>query len=267
MPDTKFYEQVPQNDAPLRMHLYDAMETPAFPLHWHEHLELHYILEGTMVVRCNQTTVEVTRGQCVIINSNELHEAIGGKCRYFCIMIPPSLMKKNTVLFRSFADYDELSDIIRQMLFEFTHQDEMSDITLTGYALLLLASLYRNDVMKEFDKPAHAAYSQKNVMLNEIIKYIHDHYAEAVSLGLLAERIHISKEHLCRIFKESTNQTVTEYLNRIRIEKAISLLVSTDLSVTEIAFLCGFQDSNYFARKFRELTGKTPSTVRKEPNQ
>ena len=263
MPDSQLYESVPRDEVPIRMHLYDVMGTPGIHLHWHEHLELHYIIEGCMVLQCSQTTLEVKQGECVIINSNELHDAMGGEWRYFCRRIPPSLMKKHTVLFHSIVNQAELTEIIQHILAAFTHPNEMSDLILTGYAHLLMANLYQNHVLKEFDKPAHAAYSQKNKMLNATIKYIHDHYAEEISLDILSNRLHISKEHLCRIFKETTGQTMIEYVNGIRIEKAALLLVTTDLPVTEIAFLCGFQDSNYFTRKFRQIKGQTPSMTRK----
>lgn len=77
----------------------------------------------------------------------------------------------------------------------------------------------------------------------------------------------MSKYHFCNAFKEFTGQTFKEYHNRIRIDKAIELLHSTEIPITEIAFLCGFNDSNYFSRKFHQITGKTPLAVREETKE
>lgn len=72
-----------------------------------------------------------------------------------------------------------------------------------------------------------------------------------------------SNEHyFCHFFKNATSQSPSEYINHYRIEKALTLLNNTDISVTEIAMNVGFNDPNYFTRTFKKYTGKTPSEYR-----
>ena len=72
----------------------------------------------------------------------------------------------------------------------------------------------------------------------------------------------LGRTRLSQLIKERTGDSPIMYLNRLRIRKAQELLRETRQSITEIAFACGFQSSQYFARTFKHLTGKTPRDYR-----
>ncbi|MDD3146248.1 MAG: AraC family transcriptional regulator [Candidatus Riflebacteria bacterium] len=84
-----------------------------------------------------------------------------------------------------------------------------------------------------------------------------------VNLEELAETCSVSKSHLCRVFKKLTGQTVTQYLNAVRVSKACELLSETDLSIEAIALKTGFNNPSYFFRVFKKQTGKLPLGWRK----
>lgn len=262
MNDLKLYEKIPPGNTPVRIHFWNKLEKPPFHMHWHEHLEIHYILEGESVIQCNHETVTVKKGQCLIINSNELHYAAGGQNRYFCIILTPSFLPKDNVIFKRIVEDDIISKLINQMVNEYISEDELTEFTLMGYAHLILSELYKKHIYKKLEKLSLNAYSQRTVALNETIKYIHDNYMNELTLDSLAKRLYVTPEHLCRSFKKGTGKTVIEYINNVRIKKAKELLSTTDISITEIAYICGFNDSNYFSRKFKETTGLTPRGFR-----
>ena len=262
MNDLKFYEKIPSGNTPVRIHFWDKLEKPPFRLHWHEHLEIHYILEGESVIECSHEIVTVKKGQCLIINSNELHYAVGGRSRYFCIILTPSFLPKDNVIFKRVIEDDTVSVLIEKMVKEYISGDELTEFTMMGYAHLILSELYKNHIYKKLEKLSLSAYSQRTVALNETIKYIHDNFMNELTLDSLAKRMFVTSEHLCRSFKEGTGKTVIEYINDLRIKKAKELLSSTDTTITEIAYMCGFNDSNYFSRKFKEITGLTPRRFR-----
>ena len=112
-------------------------------------------------------------------------------------------------------------------------------------------------------------YSQRVLLLNKIIKFMHENYANdtEIKLSTIADRFNLNIYHFCHIFKEFTGKTMKEYLNNLRIEKAEQLLVNTDAAIGEVAFLCGFNDSNYFSRKFRQIKGKSPREWRRILNE
>jgi AraC family transcriptional regulator len=101
--------------------------------------------------------------------------------------------------------------------------------------------------------------------LNRTIDYIHSHSHEDLNLDRLAEVACFSKFHFHRIFKAILGETVNEYVQRIRLERALGqLILNKYKSITEIALDCGFSSSQNFARSFKALYGVTPSRVRFE---
>ena len=83
-----------------------------------------------------------------------------------------------------------------------------------------------------------------------------------ITLNSIAVDLGISSQYLCRTFKEETGKTFLEYLTSRRLETAAELLRGTDCPVKDIAQLCGYQDTVYFARLFKRNTGLTPSDYR-----
>ncbi len=92
--------------------------------------------------------------------------------------------------------------------------------------------------------------------------YIAGHHEDPVSLEEVANAMHVSTFYFCKMFKKATGLTFTDYLGRIRIEKAKTLLLNPHLRVSEIAYMVGFQSLTHFNRVFRNLTGESPSHFR-----
>ena len=85
-----------------------------------------------------------------------------------------------------------------------------------------------------------------------------------IHLAGLADRVYLNPDYLGRIFKKETGFGFSEYLTLVRIKSAERLLAEGKKNVTDIAFECGFNDSSYFASKFKELIGITPKKYQKE---
>ena len=79
----------------------------------------------------------------------------------------------------------------------------------------------------------------------------------------MAQVAGVSPKYFCSFFKTMTAKTPVEYLNNYRVEKAAAMLLSSDSSVTDIAFSCGFNDLSYFIKVFRDLKGISPKKFRK----
>lgn len=101
-------------------------------------------------------------------------------------------------------------------------------------------------------------------IINKIKQYALDNLHMDISLNSTADVFNISPYHLSRIFKKETGVNYIDYVMTCKIDKAKSLLVSTDYSVEKIADLIGYNHSTYLSKKFKELTGKTPNEYRKE---
>lgn len=93
-------------------------------------------------------------------------------------------------------------------------------------------------------------------------QWLNQHYASPFSLSELCDRLHISLPHFSRQFHSRYGISPLAYLNHLRLECAITLLLNSTLSMKEIAGKCGFSDSNYFAKVFRKHVGMSPSEYR-----
>jgi AraC-like DNA-binding protein/ligand-binding sensor protein len=96
--------------------------------------------------------------------------------------------------------------------------------------------------------------------------YVARHQSDPISLSEICRTLNVSTFHFCRTFKRTTGLTFVEYLSRVRIEKAKSLLYKSDLRVGEIAYEVGFQSITDFNRVFRKLVGYSPTVFRSRLN-
>jgi AraC-like DNA-binding protein len=93
-------------------------------------------------------------------------------------------------------------------------------------------------------------------------QYIRDHQAEDLSLGQVAKAVNTSPFYFCKMFKKVTGVNFTDYVSRVRIEKAKDLLLNPNLRVSEIAYEVGFQSLTHFNRVFKRILGQSPTEYR-----
>ena len=96
-----------------------------------------------------------------------------------------------------------------------------------------------------------------------IKEYIDEHYLDEMNLKSIAQNLHISEYYLSHTFKKHIGCSPMQYVIRQRIREAQNLLLSTDLTITEIAFHCGYNNSNYFQSVFNNIVGMPPGRYRK----
>ena len=97
-----------------------------------------------------------------------------------------------------------------------------------------------------------------------ITRYLQEHLAEEVSLSILAEQFHLNPQYISQLFKNEIGVGFLTYLTSIRMEKAKKLLISTPLSVAEIAEQSGYGDYRVFTKIFKKSEGITPSQYRRD---
>ncbi|MCC3372011.1 response regulator transcription factor [Cohnella sp. REN36] len=100
-------------------------------------------------------------------------------------------------------------------------------------------------------------------MIDFAVRYVHEHYHENITLGLLADEIHISKNYLGQIFRNGTGETFNQYVTRIRMEKARQMILEGKLYIYEIAMKVGYSNIPYFSSQFKKFIGVNPADVLK----
>jgi AraC-like DNA-binding protein len=115
---------------------------------------------------------------------------------------------------------------------------------------------------------AKQAYSGKDTQkihkLKKVLKYIRDNFANEITLDDMAREADLSTKYFCSFFKNMTGTTPVKYLLTYRIERAARKLLSTDDSITQIAYDCGFNDLSYFIKTFKDIKKITPKHYRKK---
>ncbi len=165
---------------------------------------------------------------------------------------------------RSMAEvlYIEKSDstikkLVRTLEDEYTNKNKNYRIAIKSCLSQLLVAMDRKF------RPRKKINSPK-VITEYVLHIINEYYTEEFNLEYICQQIGISKNHLCRIFNETTGTTILTVLKRKRIAEAEKLLLHTNELISTICFYCGFNDLSYFYRCFKEEMGSNPGTFRKK---
>lgn len=254
------------------------------PLHWHPDLELILVTEGCMYYQADLETFLLEPGQGILVNSNILHGASpngAADCHYLAFRVAGELFCGNSLAARqkylqpllynpafpflvmdpSISWHGELLDLLQQI----SHcYHSRSDCWILEIHLLLQQFwlvLYRNQ-RKEL-QAAEERPLPGRIALYRALEYIQENYASPISLEQLAEVCQCSRASCCRIFSRVLRQSPMEYLRDYRLRQSLPLLTDTTLSVTEIAFRCGFNSSSYYTETFHRSMGCTPLQYRR----
>lgn len=118
------------------------------------------------------------------------------------------------------------------------------------------------EVYEELIRKVRSVYSRDQGAIPKVIAYIDQHYDQELSLQVLSQHVHLSKNYLANLFKKETGEGIVDYITKVRLERAKALLRSTDLRSGEICLKVGIPDSKYFSKLFKKLEGITPSEYR-----
>lgn len=137
--------------------------------------------------------------------------------------------------------------------------------------LALFSSIFErlsvNEVIKIISNISGIISKKKYEKLYKTVDFLKEHYRENLSINKIAQKINISPSYLTHLFKKHTGSSLTSYRENLRIESAKELLISSQVTITEVAFSLGWNDSNYFSLIFKKRTGLSPLTYRKTHNK
>lgn len=252
--------------------------------HWHEEMEIIYIQEGLMELVINGTSIMAEKNMLILVAPNSVHGAYrhnNKRCEFTSIVFHPNFIESKTqdkiqteylepIINNQFNYYhilqaDEANNaFVRHLLDKFIQlnmsQQNYKELLLKGYLYQIMFHLLLEE--KNMIKKTAIDYLVEERKKN-ILTFIELNYQNPLTLNDLANSLSLSKEQFCRFFKQSFRTTPIKYLNQYRINQATNLLRETTLSIIEIAFETGFENSNYFAISFKKTTGQSPSQFRK----
>lgn len=185
------------------------------------------------------------------------HTKFPFKCYYVHMIIHDEKLYNtliNTPDFFEIENADTYKALFEKLI---DHYNKLEDNEAVLLQSLILELIYK--ISKDSNTVLNKAHSQRNgMMMEEVLIYIKEHLTEDLSLKKVSDFAAVSPIYFHNIFKRSVGKTLREYVEEQRIKQAIHLLLSTDESLTRVAFECGFSSQSYFSYVFKRKMGKTP---------
>lgn len=238
--------------------------------------EILYVEKGSGQLFIGNSDFSVKEGDCVFVNSFEKHSfrKTEGEEAFHCyrILFDVSALGGTEDSCRAFFESIRLCRFLNlpEGLLQRFSKVAVFDKTSEGYSLILRSLLL--DVISysvesgQYEQFSKLIISEKRSLsaIDNALHYIRDNYSENLSLKAILELTNYSKSHFIRLFKDNTGMNVSEYINKYRIEKACLDLIYSNNNITEIATASGFNNIQYFSRKFREYMKCTPKQYQKK---
>ena len=233
--------------------------------HYHSGYEIYYMKEGKCHYFINDTSYDIVSGDIVLIPEGTVHGTSYGTkpCTRLLInfnhgFISPDILKGASNighLYRNKSTASNINDIFSMIEAEYQNGDFLSAHALKSLTESLLILMIRNQ--------SEIVRQERNTIVERAVKYIQENYMTTIRLSDVAKILSVSEEHLSRTFKKEITFGFNEYVTLIRLQKAEHMLKNEpSRAITEVAYACGFNDSNYFSYKFKKTFGLTPSQVR-----
>ncbi len=251
------------------------------PSHWHDDIELIYILSGEMNYQVNGTVVHMRTGEGIFVNARQLHYGYSDdrqECRFLCVLLHPMLLCAVAETERQY-----ILPVIRNT--ERPYVQLTPETAWTTRLMQLIEQIYRDkqtcpqpylkyqislfqiwDLLYEniaVDLSSVKSESMDLTAIKNMLLFLGQNYTHPLTLDEIATAGMVGKSKCCKLFALYLNRSPIQYLNQYRLNKSIELLRTTHLSITEIAFQVGFTGASYYTESFRKWLGQTPSAFRK----
>ncbi|WP_279033190.1 AraC family transcriptional regulator [Gemmiger formicilis] len=230
--------------------------------HWHMEHELIACREGSAQVMLDDTMFNITQQQCIFCHSGCVHyiSASPDSLLLVCLFnekmydpITPPFTLENPVFEDRYGILPKLSEIRHEL----QNQPIFFECRTEAMIGEILVDVFRGEPLRKAQWQFSDVITRYKQLLNHIdLEYEHITYRNAVQF------MNMSDAYFSRYFKRQAGMTFSQYLNVVRIEKAVQLLDSAPtMKITDVMLRCGFNTIRSFNRVFREVTGFTPTTL------
>ena len=249
-------------------------------LHQHEDIQLCTIIKGEGTLIVGDTINDYKSGDVLIIGSNLPHVfksdvSVIEESFMISLFFTETSFGNN---FFTLDDFKELTSFFKKSLSGFkllTNQQKIQERFLSLqnatnlerfiglFEILKLIKKSKTQALADFVYPKKYTDNEGKRM-RDVMDFTIHHYYKNIDLDEIAGKASMTPNAFCRYFKQRTNKTYFSFLNELRVENACKLLAGNKgLSISEIAYQCGFKNLSNFNRKFKEVKNTTPSKYRK----
>ena len=262
-------------------------------LHAHDNFQICYVSKGMCLHSVGSRTSTLTKGDVFSIPPYETHKLhsleekeveiiqidfttffINENMREITSMesfndflyIQPLMSKDRETIPKlniSSQNSAHIEKLIDSMYREFKEKEEGFKLSIKADLLKLLVIIgreFKRYVLEDEENRSAAQYKEK---FKEVIRFIEENYNKDIKLEEVALKSNMSPAYFSHLFKIITQNSVVDFINQTRINKAMEFLKTTNLNVTEICFLVGFNNLGHFNKMFKRISGATPSQFKK----
>ncbi len=226
--------------------------------HWHFDHELAVCESGEATISLNQTTYTLRKGQCIFLRGQSIHSILSEPdTTVYVALFSDSLIRRITDNYclpdPVFADHFHVVETLEKIRSVDFHKARFYDEMCNALMQQLITEIFsRLEIKREQISVSGVTEQYKNLL------YDIDENVENYSFEKAVAYMHMSDAYFSRFFKKISGMTFSQYLNHIRVNRAIDLIREGKLSMTEISRLCGFDTIRNFNRVFRQITGYSP---------
>lgn len=268
-------------DFPFDLYLIDENHPKYYmSAHWHQEPEIIRVLKGSFKIRLNNREYTAKKGDVIFINPETVHQGSPKNCEYECIVFHIdslyTALSGCNFFIESIFNHDY---IVNE--YNLNNSSEFHKVTdeifetmkkrTPGYKFRVISAFYKffatisDEGLYTLSGTSESVSGDKNILkLKKVLSFMRENYQKPITLSDMAETVDMSPKYLGAFIKNMTGKTPFEYLNEYRIERASRMLLNSDKSITEIAFLSGFNDLSYFIKTFKKINGITPNAMRKK---
>ena len=255
--------------------------TDAGKVHSHDSQELLVVLYGTLSISIAGSVYSVSAGDIINIHANTVHHTIASNPSDPAILFFTSFsdfhfrgMEPNTINFPDGKLVIHTDGLIRQdivnlclrMVAEHYNNQVGQYFMQKAYLTQLLLMIIRQFSTARFHGENYSYAFEthhKAYVVSEIRKYLSNHYADKISLDLIAKNMYLSSAYISKIFKEETGEAPINYLIKLRLERARAQLEADSReSIKSISCSVGYDDVYYFSKLFKKYYGMSPANYR-----
>lgn len=259
----------------------------AIPWHYHEELELCYISKGQLTLQIPGRRLHAKKGDSIFLNSNVLHFAkTDSECELYSLVFHPLFISgcKDSLIDQTYITPLTHCNALPGLCFDhriLSHQKISLEIAtaydalsldLPGFEFLVRDSLSRvcYFICQEYHSKLvikQTELDQDQFRIRTMLQFIHLHYAEPLTISLIAASAKIGERESLRCFQRMIQSSPLQYLLKYRITKGASMLLSQkSASIAEISSHCGFNSPSNFAQTFKKYYNLSPKEYRQQKN-
>lgn len=227
--------------------------------------EIELPVEDGGISHIDDTTHPILQNTVICAKPGQLrHTRLPFKCYYVHMISNESRIFDMLSSLPNFVEIDNVEEFkkIFVSLYEHYNSGTPKDEIMLGSLILKL--IFKLDQKVTMAKKLLDPKPNNQRVIEQTIHYIKEHLTEDLSLSFLSEQANFSPVYFHKLFKRSTGANLREYIEEQRIKKAIELLLSTDKTLAQIAYECGFSSQSHFSYVFKRRMKLTPRDYAKD---